>query len=146
MKPLAKGLLIGCGTIVLLGLISVGAIVWYFHTHGDELMAQGKAVMEEGARAGATATGPQCVDGGIDRYSKQRGFTGGIQSRLWLEGCLRASASAREACVGVPAETDFLRSATWRVEQCDKRGLSGDQTCPSILAGLQKFCDEKPSR
>ena len=142
MKPLAKGLLIGCGTIVLLGVVTIGAIVWYFRTHGDELMAQGRAVEEEGIRAGEGATGAACVDAGFDRFRREGGgISGGVKARIFLQACLESSEADAAFCANVPRETDFTRSVTWRMAQCQSRGLGSDSACGSLLTGVQHFCE-----
>jgi hypothetical protein len=49
MKPATRGLLIGCGSVVLLGVAFAVALVVWFRGHGDELMARGKAAQAAGA-------------------------------------------------------------------------------------------------
>jgi len=145
MKPLAKGLLIGCGSIVLLGIVAVVAIGLYINSHGEEWMAAGKAAQEAGAKAGASLTDVQCVDGALSNYAKDRGMTGAVAARVWMAGCFGTARATPDLCVGVPAESEIIRSATWRIEQCDAHaaGLGGDSTCANILAEVQKQCGER---
>jgi len=65
---------------------------------------------------------------------------GGVRVRMWLSGCLEASQPSEGFCNGVPPEREFMRTVTWRVEQCRARGLTGDSTCPNILAEVQQYC------
>jgi hypothetical protein len=142
MKPLAKGLLIGCGSVVLLGIAAVVAVTLWFRSHGDELRAQGKAAQAAGAKAGAALMDGQCVDAALADYAKDRGMFNAVQARVWLAGCLGTARPTEGFCTGVPPESEIMRSATWRVARCDAHHLGGDSTCPNILAEWQQHCDK----
>jgi hypothetical protein len=141
LSPATKGLLIGCGGVLLVGLAGAVAMVLWFRSHGDELMASGKAAKAAGAKAGATLTDAQCVDGALGNYAGDRGLVGAVQARVWMNGCLGTARATEGFCRGVPREAEIMRSATWRVAGCDAHGLGGDSTCPNILAEVQKHCD-----
>jgi len=146
MKPATKGLLIGCGSVALLGIGSFIAMALWFRSHGDELMAQGQADQAAGAKAGAALMDGQCVDGALADYAKDRGMFNAVEARLWLTGCLGTARATQGFCTGVPPESEIIRSATWRVAQCDAHHLGGDSTCPNILAEVQKHCDAGGSK
>ena len=141
MKPLAKGLLIGCGSVALLGIAAVVAVVLWFRAHGQELEAEGHAAHDAGAKAGAALMDGQCVDAALADYAKDRGMFSAVQARVWLAGCLGAARPTQGFCDGVPPESEIMRSATWRVARCDAHRLGGDSTCPNILAEVQQHCD-----
>ncbi|MGH8030173.1 MAG: hypothetical protein ACREO3_09585 [Arenimonas sp.] len=141
MKPAAKGLLIGCGSVVLLGVVSVIGIVVWFRAHGDELAAAGKAAQVAGATAGTSLADAQCVDTALANYTRDRGLVGAVQARVWLNGCLGTARATEGFCTNVPSEDQIMASATWRVAACDAHGLGGDSTCPNILAEVQQHCD-----
>jgi hypothetical protein len=143
MKPATRGLLIGCGSVALLGLAFAVAGVLWFRSHGDELMARGKAAQDAGTRAGTSLADAQCVDGALADYMRDRGLVGAVQARLWLTGCLGTARATEGFCNGTPAESQIMASATWRVAACDAHGLGGDSTCPNILAEVQKHCDAR---
>jgi hypothetical protein len=144
MKPLAKGLLIGCGTVVLLVAAAAVGLVWFVNENKGEWMAQGRAVRDEGARAGAQLGGAACVDRTFARYASKRGIGAAIDARVWLDGCLAASPTGGDACPGVPSTGEISRSITWRLAECERRGLGGDSSCSSVLQGVQTFCDHAP--
>ena len=140
MKPLAKYLLAGCLVLVLLVIAGVAAVAWYVRTHKDDLLAQAREVRADGAKAGKDLSEGRCVDDALSRYSNDRGVIGGVRTRVWLSGCLEASQPTEGFCSGVPPESEFMRTVTWRVDQCRARGLAGDSTCPNILAEVQQYC------
>ena len=143
MKPATRGLLIGCGSVVLVGVAFAVALVVWFRVNGDGLVARGKAAQAAGASAGARLADAQCVDAALADYKNDRGLVGAVQARLWLTGCLGMARATEGFCTGTPAEGQIMASATWRVAACDAHGLGGDSTCPNILAEVQKHCDAR---
>lgn len=140
MSGAKKGLLIGCGSVLALGIVGVIAVVLWLRAYGPGMMESGKKTIEAGEKAGATQADVQCVDGALAQYAKDRGMVSAVNARLWMGGCLGAAQATPDFCVGVPPESEIMRSATWRVERCDAHGLGGDSTCPNILAEVQKHC------
>jgi hypothetical protein len=139
MKPVVKGLLIGCGVLVVLCIIGLVGVVWVVNANKDKLLAQGKAVEAEGMQFGKDVAEPKCVDEGLSRYVKDSSFTGTIKSSIWLDGCLKSSAFTEGFCDGVPSDDELTASVTWRLEQCRKRGFVGGQ-CGNVLTPVQKYC------
>jgi hypothetical protein len=95
----------------------------------------------EGRRAGVGATGESCVDGGLDLFKRKGGITGGVQARLWMQACLESAHPGAEFCADVPRETEFARSVTWRMHQCEAKGLGNNSACASVVSGIQQYCD-----
>jgi hypothetical protein len=140
MSGLKKGLLIGCGSVLLLGLAGVVAVVFWVRSQGPGWMEAGKAMEDAGAKAGAALADAQCIDGALAEYRKDRGLMGAVNARVWLSGCLGVAQPTADFCAGVPPESEIMASATWRVARCDAHGIGGDSTCPNILAEVQKHC------
>ena len=138
---MAKGFLIGCSVIVVLGIIAVGAITWFMKTRGKALFEQGQALRAEGKSFGGNVTESQCVTQAMDRYRRGRGITGGVRTTVWLSGCLESSAAEPEFCNGVPLTDEFTRTVSWRLERCEQLGFKGDSTCPNIFAEVQRYCE-----
>jgi hypothetical protein len=139
MKPVVKGLLIGCAALLVVGVVAIACVVWWVNANKDRLIAQGKTVQAEGSNFGKDVAEPRCVDEALARHLKDSGLTGTIRSSLWLDACLKTSAFSEGFCDGVPADDEITRSAVWRNEQCSKRGFAGGQ-CGSVLAPVQKYC------
>lgn len=142
MKPVVKGLLIGCAILAVLGVAAGAGVAWWIRANKDRLLAQGKSIQTEGETFGKGVAEPRCVDEALARYSKDSGLTGTIRSSLWLDGCLTTSAFTDGFCDGVPADDEITRSAFWRNEQCSKRGFAGAQ-CANVLAPVQKYCSSE---
>jgi hypothetical protein len=144
MKPLARGLLIGCGLILLIGGGVAGGVAWYVSQNYESWEAQGKASMEEGKRAGAGQAAEFCVDGAMERLKKDSGMVGVVDARVWMQSCLGASDEAATPtgfCDDVPAQTEITGSIQWRMAQCKARGFADNSQCGSVIPGVQQFCD-----
>jgi hypothetical protein len=139
MKPVVKGLLIGCGVLIAIGIIGVVGLVWFVNANKDKLIAQGKEVESEGMQFGKNVAEPKCVDEALSRSMKDSGITGTIRSSIWLDGCLASSAFTDGFCDSVPSDDEITRSVIWRNEQCRNRGFAGGQ-CGNVLAPVQKYC------
>lgn len=48
MKPVVKGVIIGCSVLLVIGVVGVTAVIWLVSSKKDELMAQAKAAQTEG--------------------------------------------------------------------------------------------------
>jgi hypothetical protein len=140
MKPVVKGLLIGCSILLAALLILAGVLIWFAASKKDELIASGNKIRAEGTAFGKNVAEPRCVDEALERYRKDKGMVSGIQNAIFLGGCLEASAFDPDFCAGVPSEDEFTRTITWRVEQCRNRGFAGDSTCPNIFSEVQRYC------
>lgn len=140
MNPVLKVFLIGCGVIIVLGIVAAAVIGWYLKSHSAQWVAQGRAVRAEGAAFGRNTTESQCLSEAMSRYRANRGIVSGIKQRVWLQGCLEASAFEPEFCSAIPAEEQFAATVRWRVARCQDFGLQGDSTCPNIVAEVQRYC------
>ncbi len=140
MHPALKVILIGCGVIVVVGIVAIALVGWYVKSHSGDWIAQGKAIRAEGAAYGKSVSESQCLGETMSRYRANRGMMSGIRQRVWLSGCLEAASLDAEFCSAVPAEQQFGSTVTWRVARCQDFGLQGDSTCPNILAEVQRYC------
>jgi hypothetical protein len=138
MNKVGKVFLIGCGSIVALGVLAVVAIALYWRANGDQLIASGEASRQQGAEAGAKLQGGACIDAALAR--PMSGFSDALGTRLWLDGCLEASDPGEAVCAGAPPETEIMKSVEWRLEQCKARGHANDNACSNLLASVQSYC------
>ena len=145
MPGWAKVLIIIAVLAVLLvvGMIVAGAFWW--SRNKDSLIAQGKAVITEGQDAGRKTDNQGCVDESLTRYKAEPGFKGTISSSIFMQSCLQSSRPTPGFCDEVPKESDFVKSASWQMSQCQKVNLSSDQYCNQLFATVQRFC-ERPRR
>jgi hypothetical protein len=140
MKPLTKGLLVGCGGLLVLGAMFVAFGVWLYRTQGPGIMEGAQEAVEDGKRAGASRTGEQCVAQGLDQAARGTSMADGVRAPIWMQSCLEASSTGHAACAGVPAEREFTASLRWRFAECERRGYGKDQRCTGALAVVQRFC------
>jgi hypothetical protein len=141
MNKTAKGLLIGCGVLVLLAAVAIFLGIRYLSANKDQILARGKELRAAGEAYGRTRREPECVAEALTRYRGDRSMMGAIRSRLWLSGCLHTAAPDPEFCSNVPPSSEIIRSATWRVAQCGKYAMQGDSSCPNILDEVQTYCE-----
>lgn len=136
-------LIIGLVLCVLLvvGVIAAGA--YWLARNKDSLLARGKAQIEEGREAGRQTDNQGCVDRSVSRYKTQPGFTGAIATNLFMESCLMVSKATPGFCDAVPAPTEFIKSAEWRLAQCRRVDLANDQLCQQLFSSVQNFCERR---
>jgi hypothetical protein len=140
MPTWLKVLLIVALAIVLLvvGVVVVGAVWW--SRNKDALISRAKEVVAEGKDFGRQSDNQGCVDEGISRYKKDPGLSSALSTSIFMRTCLDASEPTPGFCDDVPKETEFIKSAQWRVEQCRRVDLSRDSYCQNLFQPVQQFC------
>ena len=135
-----KGVLIGCGILLLIAAVGVFLAVRYVSKNQDEWVARGTEVRDAGSAFGRSNTESACVGESLNRYRGDRSIMGAIRTRIWLSGCLETSTVEPEFCANVPPESEIMKTANWRVAQCAQKGLQGDSSCPNVVAEVQTYC------
>ena len=146
MPSWLKVLLIVLIVVVLLVIGVVGAGVFYVMKNKDAWMARAKEVATEGRDFGRGTDNQGCVDESIARYKKDPGISSVISNSVFLRPCLEASRPTSGFCDNVPKQTEFIKTAQWRLEQCRQVGLSSDSNCQNLFTPVQQFCQEKSSQ
>ena len=136
-----KGLLIAFVVILVIGLLVIGAGVFYVMRNKDAWIAKGKAVAEEGKSFGNTTDNQGCVDESLSRYKKEPGITAVITNTIFMRLCLEASRPTPGFCDEVPKASEFMKSADWRLKQCRVAGLQSDNNCQNLFTPVQQFCE-----
>ena len=143
MRPVVKGLLIGCAAIVLIAGVLIAIGVRYVAKNKDKLMAQAGQVRADAQEFGRNATDSQCVAEGLSKYRVDASFTGQLKTRIWLDGCLEVSRPTPDFCSGVPLKSEFMKTVSWRLEECGKLGFPNDSQCGNLLTAVQDHCEKK---
>jgi hypothetical protein len=125
--------------VLVIGVIVAG-VVWWGRNKG-KLIGRAKEVMTEGRDFGRNTDNQGCVDESVSRYKKEPGFTTVISNSIFTRACLEASRPTPGFCDEVPKQTEFVRTAQWRIEQCRKVDLSKDTNCQNLFTPVQQFCD-----
>ena len=144
MPGWAKALLITGMVIIVLVVAVIGVGVYWWSRNKDALISKGKEQIEQGQQFGRGTDNQGCVDQAIVRYKKQKDFANAVGSNLFLSACLRTSRPTPDFCVQVPKQTEFIKSAQWRREQCFVRELETDTYCQQLFSSVQQFC-ERPA-
>ena len=143
MPTWLKVLLIVLLIIILLVVGVVGAGVYWWMRNKDRLISQAKEVATEGQDFGKNSDNQGCVDESVSRYKQEPGFGNAISSSIFMRMCLDASRPTPGFCDDVPRATEFVKSAQWRVEQCQRIDLSRDNYCQQLFQPVQEFCERK---
>lgn len=145
--PTWAKILIIVGLVIVLGVIAVvaGAAFWWSRNK-DAVIGGIKAEAAEGRELGRTTDNQGCVDQSILRYKKEPGFTKLIAATLYMRSCLDVSRATPGFCDEVPSHSEFTKSARWRVAQCAKVDLAGDNYCQQLFAPIEDFCAKGPIR
>jgi len=144
MTRLGKGLIITAVILVLgAGVVIAGGIYWVA-SHKDAWLAKGKATINEGKEFGKGTDQEGCVAEGAKRHRDDPSISNGIAVQLFMQGCLRSSRATPGFCDNVPRQTEFVKSAQWRLEQCSKYNLQDNQ-CAQVFTVVQQYC-ERPQQ
>ena len=141
-----KALLIVLLVIIVLvvGVVALGA--FWFYKNKDALVAKTKAIATEARDFGRTTDNQGCVDESISRYKADPGFTSAMSDSIFMRVCLNESRPTPGFCDNVPKQTEFMKSAQWRVEQCRRVELSRDNYCQNLFTPIQQFCEAKSAQ
>src|SRR5688572_26680592 len=144
MPGWAKALIIVAVLLVLLVLGAIAGGIFWWSRNKDTLIARGKAVVTEGQDAGRKSDNQECVNQSISRYKREPGFTSSLETSIFMQSCLQASRPTPGFCDDVPKQTEFMKTAEWRLDQCRRVELSSDNYCQQLFTPVQRFC-ERPS-
>ncbi len=144
MTGLVKGIIISAVVIVIVGILAIGAGVYWISSHSGEFLEKSKQTMAEGEKFGKSTDNQGCVTETVSRHRQDPGLSGAISTQLFLTACLRASRDTPGFCDEVPKRTEFIKSAQWQAEQCAREKLR-DSYCPQIFAQVQTFCEMRQS-
>jgi hypothetical protein len=138
-----KALLIVVVVVIMLVVGVVIAGVYWISRNKDAWIAKGKEVMTEGRDAGRKTDNQGCVDESISRYKQEPGFSSTISNAIFMRGCLESSRPTPGFCDDVPRQTEFIKTAQWRISQCRHVDLEKDNNCQNLFAPVQQFCEGK---
>ncbi|MBS2027578.1 MAG: hypothetical protein JST54_06725 [Deltaproteobacteria bacterium] len=129
---------------IALFLLLIGGIFLYVRSHKDELISAGKEAMSAGAAYGTNQTAQGCIDEGLHRLTGISSFGDEVKNNLWATGCLQAAAPTPGFCNDVPLEGEILKTASWRLAQCNAHAGVDPQRCQRFLQVWQKACHPSP--
>ncbi|HEU4593913.1 MAG TPA: hypothetical protein VFS10_02005 [Pyrinomonadaceae bacterium] len=147
MPTWVKVLLIVVVILALLSLAAAGLGVYLWRQHGRGFVESAQQTVAEGKEYGAHTDSQGCLDESLARHARASGFGEIIKVNAFLSACLDASRPAPGFCDDVPRQLEFIKSAQWQQQQCEKHGLSMEKQCGQLFSQVQKHCELRhPSR
>ncbi len=144
-KALKVILIIGV-CLVVLAVAGVGAGMYWWAQHKDELLQGGQRALDEGHEFGAQTNNEGCVAEALTRNKREPGFSAALSHNLFLRSCLEASKPSPAFCDTVPDRTEFMKSAQWQQQKCQAAGLATDTYCSQLFTQVQQFCEAKRAK
>ena len=141
MPTWVKVLLIAVGLLALLSLAAAGLGVYLWREHGRGFVESTQKTMDEGREYGKHADAQGCLDEGLARHTRASGFGEIIGTNVFLRSCLEAARPTTGFCDEVPRQLEFIKSAQWQQQQCQKHGLSMEKQCGQLFSQVQKYCE-----
>ena len=129
------------GILLVVGVIAAGGI--WFYRNKDALKAKLDTVTNEARDFGKNTDNQGCVNETISRYKTGPGITSAMSNAIFVRICLDNSRETPGFCESVPKQREFMKTAQWRKDQCQRAGLESDSYCESLFTPVQQFC-EKP--
>jgi len=133
--------------ILLIGILLVVGVIaaagFWFYRNKDALVAKTKAIAEDARSFGENSDNQGCVNETISRYKADPGFTSAISNSIFMRICLDKSRDTAGFCDDVPKPREFMKSAQWKKDQCQRADLERDTHCQNLFTPIQQFCEEK---
>jgi hypothetical protein len=134
--------LIGCGVLVVLGVLAVFAAGLWWKRNGGALEAGGRVGAREGARFGLVRDEAACFDEGKRRAAGGASLEASFEVGAFMRACLEYSRPTAGYCDDVPPITAIRRSVAWQQERC-----GGETGCRNVAQVVQAYCAEgRPKR
>ena len=138
------------GILFLVGLVTVIAVAgfgyYFWREHGQQIVDGSRRAMEEGRDFGRGVDNQRCLDEGITRHKNANGLAELIVVNLFTRTCLEASRPTAGFCDNVPRAIEFVNSARWQREQCERHSLSQERACGQLFQQVQQFCEQRNQR
>ena len=129
------------GILLVVGVIAAAGI--WFYRNKDVLQTKINDITTEARNFGQNTDNEGCVNETVSRYKAEPGFTSAMSNGIFMRICLDNSRVTPGFCDSIPKQTEFMRTAQWRREQCQRVGLERDSYCEGLFTPVQQFC-EKP--
>jgi hypothetical protein len=143
MPTWAKVLLIAGVLLLLLSLAAAGTGVYLWRKHGRGFVESTQKTGGEGQEYGKRTDAQGCLAEGLARHTRAEGFGEIVRTNVFLRACLDASAPTQGFCDDVPRQLEFIKSAQWQQQQCQKHGLSAEKQCGQFFSQVQQYCETR---
>jgi hypothetical protein len=137
-----KALLIVLAVILVLAIGIVAVAGFLIYRNKDAIVAKTKQIATEAKDFGEKSDNQGCVDESISRYKADQGFTRVISTSIFMRICLENSRATPGFCDEVPKQMEFMKTAQWRRDQCQRYDLGRDSNCPNLFGSVQQYCEQ----
>jgi hypothetical protein len=145
MSRTAK-VLITVGVVAALLLAAAAGLgVYLWRRHGRGLVEGSQQAVREGREFGGRANCRECLAESVGRHRRAGSLGEVFRVNVFLRSCLDAATPTPGFCDGVPGHLEFVRTAQWQQEQCQRHGLSAERQCGQLFAQVQHFCAAGPA-
>jgi hypothetical protein len=129
--------------LVVLFLGGMAALYFLARAYGPGLVEAGKQTYGEGVEYGRRTDNEGCLNEAIARQARADGLGDMIKTSVFMRSCLEASRPTPGFCDAAPRQAEFMKSITWRQQQCRRYGLAAEQQCSQLFGQVQQFCDPR---
>lgn len=127
--------LIGCGVLVLLGVVAIVATgIWWKRNSGD-IQAEAVVAAREGARFGVSNDEAACFEQAKQRANGSMSVAGSFSVGAYMRSCLEFSRQSPAFCDDVPPQTALRRTVEWQAARC-----GDDADCRNVSQVVQQYC------
>ena len=134
--------LIGCGGLILLGILAVVFTGIWWKRNAPDIEAEAGTAAREGARFGITADEARCFQEGVRRANGSTTVAGSFSVGAYARACMEYSRPSPGFCDNVPPVAALRRSLAWQQERC-----GSDTGCRTVSQVVQQYCaDNRPKR
>lgn len=137
----AKRWLKGAAMLAAMTLVLAGAVRYVWAVHGGNILAAGRASMDEGRQAGLSLGESECLSDALRRHGADNrlSLASSVSNGLRLSGCLESSDFEAHFCEHVPPQEHAFAAAGWGDAACALQGFS-DPFCQNIFQAVVRYC------
>lgn len=137
--PVWLRILLAVMAACVLALVLAGVLAYrWVKNRGPELIERTKATQTDARKFAQGKQSKDCVDEGLRRVRETKDFFDLVDSRLFVDECLRAADEPADFCSAVP--TGVLQGAIWPSEQCSNQGMKNNQGCIGVYQSVLQHC------
>lgn len=133
-------LLLVCGILALLGGLAIGGAVWWFAANKDRIIADGKQSVTGAQQFAMQHDQNACVGEALRKVEACSGIMCEAQTKVFAGTCISMARPTPGFCTNVPASNEILKTSTWVVAECGRRGKPNDQRCTRLVQAVPEAC------
>ena len=136
---------VGCGVLLVIGLIVVIGAFIAMRTYGPQILEATTRADAAGREFGKTTDQQGCMTEAIQRSrsSSPMDIGAGMELSLFTDACLKVSRESTNFCESVPSMFS-LDANDWSAAECTKAGADPEKTaCAHVMKRKHQFCNKR---